>query len=268
MGASGSGRKPMPTIWRIPDDLWLIVRTVLRPRSCAGRGTPWIESRRVLDGVLYVLRTGCQWKAVPAEYGSGRRCTAIPAWVARGCWEAMWRLLLQYYDAAESLEWTWQSADASLHKGRWAGKKTGPNPTDRAKTGTKRHILTDGGACRSRWLSRPPTRLTRPRWRSCSTPASSARRRTLSSISVSIRATTMPTSTKRCGVGGTWAHPRRGEERRRCRRGERARRWVVERTHSWFNRCRKLLIRWEKKPQNYLALLQFAATLVVFRLVG
>src|SRR5439155_17775544 len=111
--------------------------------------------------------------------------------------------------------------------------------------------------------------LTRRRWRSCSTHASSVWRRTPSSISVSTRATTMPTSTKRCGVGVTWGHtPRRGEERRRCRRGERARRWVVERTHAWFNRCRKLLIRWEKKPQNYLALLQFAATLVVFRLVG
>ncbi len=66
-------------------------------------------------------------------------------------------------------------------------------------------------------------------------------------------------------------HPhirRRGEERRACRRGTRARRWVVERTHSWFNRCRKLLIRWEKKPQNYLALVQFAAVLIVWRLVG
>jgi putative transposase len=60
----------------------------------------------------------------------------------------------------------------------------------------------------------------------------------------------------------------RREERRACRRGTRPRRWVVERTHSWFNRCRKLLIRWEKKPQNYLALVQFAATIIVFRLVG
>src|SRR5439155_22779615 len=50
---------------------------VHRAHGAAGRGVapvagrPWIESRRVLDGVLYVLRTGCQWKAVPAEYGSG-----------------------------------------------------------------------------------------------------------------------------------------------------------------------------------------------------
>ena len=60
----------------------------------------------------------------------------------------------------------------------------------------------------------------------------------------------------------------RGEERRACRRGARPRRWVVERTHSWFNRYRKLLTRWEKKAQNYLALVQFAATIIVFRLVG
>jgi putative transposase len=62
---------------------------------------------------------------------------------------------------------------------------------------------------------------------------------------------------------------RRGEERRACRRGTRSRRWVVERTTSWFNRCRKLLIRWEKKPENYLALVHFAAAIVVWRgLVG
>jgi len=62
---------------------------------------------------------------------------------------------------------------------------------------------------------------------------------------------------------------RRGEERRACRRGTRARRWVVERATSWFNRCRKLLIRWENKPQNYLALVHFAAAIVVWRgLVG
>ena len=61
---------------------------------------------------------------------------------------------------------------------------------------------------------------------------------------------------------------RRGEARLACRRGTRARRWVVERTHSWFNRFRKLLIRWEKKPQNYLALVQFAAVIIVWRLVG
>lgn len=60
----------------------------------------------------------------------------------------------------------------------------------------------------------------------------------------------------------------RGEEHRRCRRGQKARRWVVERTHSWLNRFRKLLIRWEKKSDNYLALMHFACAIIVYRLMG
>ena len=66
--------------------------------------------------------------------------------------------------------------------------------------------------------------------------------------------------TRQSGVARFVGHTRR--------RGERARRWVVERTHSWFNRHCKLLIRCEKKPQNYLALVQFAAALIVWRLAG
>lgn len=58
----------------------------------------------------------------------------------------------------------------------------------------------------------------------------------------------------------------RGEEARACRRGQRARRWVVERTHSWFNRFRKLLVRYEKTAANFLALLQCAAALICWRM--
>ncbi len=47
-----------------------------------------------------------------------------------------------------------------------------------------------------------------------------------------------------------------------------ARRWVVERAHSWLNRFRRLLVRWEKKPQNYLAFLHFACGLLAFRAAG
>lgn len=57
---------------------------------------------------------------------------------------------------------------------------------------------------------------------------------------------------------------RRGEEKTTRKAGQRARRWVVERTHSWLNRHRRLLIRWEKKPDNYLALLHFACALITW----
>ena len=50
--------------------------------------------------------------------------------------------------------------------------------------------------------------------------------------------------------------------------GKRARRWVVERTHSWMNRFRRLLVRWEKKPEHYLAFLHFACALSAFRAAG
>jgi transposase len=70
---------------------------------------------------------------------------------------------------------------------------------------------------------------------------------------------------------GFTAHIRsRGEEAEAIRKkaGEKARRWVCERTHSWFNRFRRILIRWEKKPENYLGLLHFVCAIITFRGAG
>jgi len=154
-------------------------------------------------------------------------------------------------------------------KRHWVGQKTGPNPTDRAKSGTKRHVLSDGGGV--------PLAVV-------ITAANVPAMRVVGEL-LDARVLRAPAGTEQHACldkGYDYAdaeravrrrryvpHIRgRGEERRRCRRGECARRWVVERTHSWFNRFRKLLIRWEKRPQNYLALVQFAAMRIVWRLVG
>ena len=70
---------------------------------------------------------------------------------------------------------------------------------------------------------------------------------------------------------GFTAHIRsRGEEAKElaAEAGKRARRWVVERTHGWMNRFRRILIRWEKKSQNYIAFLHFACGLIAFRAAG
>lgn len=70
---------------------------------------------------------------------------------------------------------------------------------------------------------------------------------------------------------GFTAHIRsRNEEVQSVKREaqKKARRWVVERTHSWMNRFRRILIRWDKKPENYLALLHFACALIAFRAAG
>ena len=70
---------------------------------------------------------------------------------------------------------------------------------------------------------------------------------------------------------GFTAHIRgRGEEAKELKEeaGKRARRWVVERSHSWLNRFRRILVRWDKKPENYLAFLHFACALISFRAAG
>ena len=151
-------------------------------------------------------------------------------------------------------------------KPRWAGKKTGPNPTDRAKGGTNRHHLTDT-------LGIPVAVAL--------TAANRPDKEAIGEL-LDARIVRAPADTEQhlcLDKGYDYADAehavrrrryvphirRRGEERRECRRGTRPRRWVVERTTSWFNRCRKLLIRWEKKPQNYLALVYFAAALLIWR---
>jgi putative transposase len=70
---------------------------------------------------------------------------------------------------------------------------------------------------------------------------------------------------------GFTAHVRpRGDEAKAIKQeaGFKVRRWVVERAHSWMNRFRRLLIRWDKKPENYLAFLHFACGLIAFRAAG
>lgn len=62
----------------------------------------------------------------------------------------------------------------------------------------------------------------------------------------------------------------RGEEAQELKRNARtkARRWVVERTHSWMNRFRGILSRWNKKPENYIAMLHMAFAFIIYRRIG
>jgi putative transposase len=154
------------------------------------------------------------------------------------------------------------------------GKKTGPNPTDRGKSGVKRSLLTEGQGVPIGLVvegaNRHDMKLTRP---------------TIASVVVERPAPTAERPQGMCldagydydevyeilHTFGFTAHVRpRGEEAKAIKReaGFKARRWVVERAHSWMNRFRRLLIRWDKKPENYLAFLHFACGLIAFRAAG
>jgi transposase len=65
-------RKQISEAWRIPDELWQRIEPLLpKYRRSRKGGRPRLKLRPVLDGIFYVLRTGCQWKAAPPEFGSG-----------------------------------------------------------------------------------------------------------------------------------------------------------------------------------------------------
>lgn len=104
-----------PTIWRLPDDLWTEIQPLLPAEKAPGTpGRPVVPLRQVLDGILHVLRTGCQWKAVPKEFGSGSTChRRFQEWVAQGLWARLWGNQLERYDAEHGIGWDWQSADSA-----------------------------------------------------------------------------------------------------------------------------------------------------------
>jgi transposase len=118
-----------PTIWRMPEDLWTACRALLPAEKPLGtRGRPVVPFRRVLDGILHVLRTGCQWKAVPREFGAGSTIHArFQAWTQQGVWKRLWAGQLRHYDAAHQIGWTWQVTDSA----------TVPSPPRRRRDGPR-----------------------------------------------------------------------------------------------------------------------------------
>ncbi len=93
-----------------------------------------------------MLRTGCQWNALPKELCSSSTAhRRFQEWRALGLFEQLWEEGLMEYDALQGIEWEWQAVDGAITKAPFGGAATGPNPTDRGKKGTKRSLLTDGG---------------------------------------------------------------------------------------------------------------------------
>jgi len=121
-------RKTLGTIRRIPNDLWMKLQPLLPKEKEPGtNGRPAVPFRKVLDGVLYVLRTGCQWKALPAEYGSGSTChRRFQEWVKAGVFQKLWVKLLERYDELRGIRWEWQSLDSPAVKAPLGGRRRVP----------------------------------------------------------------------------------------------------------------------------------------------
>src|SRR4029078_13485810 len=98
--------KNLSTITKISDELWDKINDLLpyeKPRYTIGR--PIIPFRKVMDGILYVLRTGCQWKMLPKEIGSGSTChRRFQQWVQLDIFKKIWIRLLEEYDNKRGIE--------------------------------------------------------------------------------------------------------------------------------------------------------------------
>ena len=262
----------LPTIWNASDDLWAAVAAVLAVHDPPARfGPERIDQRKAFDGVIYRMRSGVQWNRLPKDFGDDASVhRTFQRWVKRGVLPRVWAVLVEGCDEMGGVDWKWQSFDCAMGKARHGGDEVGPNPTDRAKNGTKRGVLTEaeGG---------PIGIVIAPANRHDSLLLQDALEAVIVEPPDPLRheqhlcldkAFDGAPSEATAMVFGYEPHIRRiGEEKkdRQGRKRHKARRYVVERTISWLNRCRGILVRYEKKAENYLAVVQLACALLWFR---
>jgi transposase len=127
MGRRKVRREPLGTIWEIPDELWRRIEPILKefwPKKPTGRRVA--QWRKMLNAILFRMRSGCQWERMPERYGPKSTVHDwFQRWVAGGIFEKIWAVLVEECDEIGGVQWQWQSADAMLGKARFGGGKDG-----------------------------------------------------------------------------------------------------------------------------------------------
>jgi putative transposase len=271
----------IPESWRIPDELWDTLSLLLPEHKNThrfGGGRPRTPDRVCMEAILFVLRTGCQWKALDAtKFCPGSTAhDRFQQWVQAGVFLAMWEAGLMAYDDLEGIDWNWLSMDGCMTKAPLGGEKVGKNPTDRGKQGTKRSLLVDANGIpvglAVDGANRNDMKLTQATLASIPTDAERPKPTAAAPQGLCLDKGYDYEEVRALAAEFSFtAHIRcRGEEAQKLKReaGFKARRWVVERTHSWMNRFRGVLIRWNKKVENYIALLHMSFAFIIYRRIG
>ena len=101
--------RPLPTIWELPDELWEEIEPILDcfyPPTLTGR--PRVDLRCVLDGIIYRLRSGCQWNHMPERFGAN---STVHGWFQRfaadGVLEEIWAYPVAECDELSGVSWEW-----------------------------------------------------------------------------------------------------------------------------------------------------------------
>jgi len=122
--------EPLPTIWEVNDDLWNIIRDILDELAPpAPTGRPRIDERAALNGIIYQMRSGCQWNQLPEKFGDDSSVhRTMQRWIGKGVFHRVWAVLIENCAELCGVDWEWQSADAAQAKARFGGISSAPTP--------------------------------------------------------------------------------------------------------------------------------------------
>lgn len=131
----------------VSDELWEIVEPLLPEEPLKPRGgRPRLSDRVALAGIVYVLRSGIPWRMLPQALGCGSGVTCwrrLRSWQEAGVWQRLHRVLLDYLGKTGLIDFSRAALDSASVPAKRGGEKTGPNPVDRGRSGSKRHVVTD-----------------------------------------------------------------------------------------------------------------------------
>ena len=165
--------KSLSTIWHTPDPLWELIEKVLSVYDPPNRmGRPRADARLCFDGIIFRMRTGCQWNHLPQEFGHQSNVyRAFVRWEDKAIFDILWAILLTKCDELSGVDWHWQAADGCLGKARGVsgsgiGKRgvrinaSAPTPATVASRASRKVSWSKAMAGPFRPASAEPTRLT------------------------------------------------------------------------------------------------------------
>jgi putative transposase len=281
--------------FQLPRPLWRKLKKSLpnnkKTSTQASRGgRPRASDRVVINGIWYVLWTGCQWKAVHRDWfgvSSSVIHERFQSWTKMGIFEKLMKKMAQYYARERGgIGWKWQAMDSKSCAAPLGGSQTGKNPTDRGKLGAKINLMVDErgaplsiiltGANRHDKISAIDLivsvlvkRAANKEQHLCADKAYDAAdvREFVASEGYTAHIKINPRRSKKKNAQGTGEEcpPNDGGGTTNSKVHP-ARRWVVERTISWFSKRRGLRTRWAKKSENWLSFVQLACAHILLNL--
>lgn len=123
--ANNNVNKDVNESYKIPDALWAEIEPLLppeQPKPSGGR--PRMSNQKAMDAIFYILRTGCQWNALPRSLGASSTVhDRFQEWQKAGVFHRIWGVGLEKYDELKGLDWEWQSMDGAMTKAPLGGEK-------------------------------------------------------------------------------------------------------------------------------------------------